>query len=420
MQGHYDLIGFDTRGTGKTIPFWCNVSAIAEKEAKRSAHLPQRDLVEYLKDGGWHKAQLFADQCYEDNRDTGIYVSSAFISRDMLAIVEALEEDGLLRFWGASYGSILGQTFASMFPDKVDRMFLESIMDPADYLSGFWTRNLVDTDKSFDNFLRECLATPHLCRLANLTEATTIDQIKAAFSELLNEAYASQEMVTSGDHAFSWYTYITPPTLYEALKRSVFRSLYYVSNFPALDETLFQAISRNFTLFNAPVPPQEPDLATTLTSAGKDALWGISCSDAYVRASDVEEILPYVQQQQATSDFADGVSPQFWACPAWRFEPAERFTGPFGGATRSPILFANGPADPITPLSIANETSEAFVGSGFMRYNGHGHGAENHPSKCTDMVVRAYFLDLVLPEEGTVCEPNMPAFEWAYALAQEV
>ena len=50
----------------------------------------------------WHKAQQFADQRYEDNEEIGIYISTAFIARDIHAIIHALREDDLLRFWGAS------------------------------------------------------------------------------------------------------------------------------------------------------------------------------------------------------------------------------------------------------------------------------------------------------------------------------
>lgn len=51
----------------------------------------------------------------------GRYVSTASVARDM---VEMVEKAGLdkLKYWGFSYGTYLGVTFGSLFPDKVGRM----------------------------------------------------------------------------------------------------------------------------------------------------------------------------------------------------------------------------------------------------------------------------------------------------------
>lgn len=53
--------------------------------------------------------------------------------RDMMQIVDALGEDGMLRFWGVSYGSLLGSTAVAMFPDKVDKIILDGVVNPFEY-----------------------------------------------------------------------------------------------------------------------------------------------------------------------------------------------------------------------------------------------------------------------------------------------
>lgn len=57
----------------------------------------------------------------------------ASVARDMVKIVDALREDGLLRFWGISGGTIMGATFAAMFPDRVDRVVLDGVADSEEY-----------------------------------------------------------------------------------------------------------------------------------------------------------------------------------------------------------------------------------------------------------------------------------------------
>jgi pimeloyl-ACP methyl ester carboxylesterase len=48
------------------------------------------------------------------------------------------DEDELpkLQYLGFSYGTFLGNTFASMFPGRVGRMVLDGVVDPYNYLEG--------------------------------------------------------------------------------------------------------------------------------------------------------------------------------------------------------------------------------------------------------------------------------------------
>lgn len=54
------------------------------------------------------------------------FVSTASAARDML---EILSKTGWpkLKYWGFSYGTVLGVTFASMYPDRVERMVNDGI-----------------------------------------------------------------------------------------------------------------------------------------------------------------------------------------------------------------------------------------------------------------------------------------------------
>ncbi|CAE6473049.1 unnamed protein product [Rhizoctonia solani] len=150
VQGRYDIIGFDPRGVNMTLPkLGCHeneaqaVHSLYKEnllglpyDARGSDSLPAetRDRMElaYLKrlNAAFNATSL---ACLENgNKPMLESVSTAYVVQDMERIVDALGEDGL-NFWGFSYGTILGSTFAAMRPHLVKRMVLDGVSNAASY-----------------------------------------------------------------------------------------------------------------------------------------------------------------------------------------------------------------------------------------------------------------------------------------------
>lgn len=82
----------------------------------------------------WAQSKLYVDECYDNQTPEMMgLIGTAFVVRDMMKIVDALKEDGLLRYWGMSYGTILGATAAAMFPDRMDKVLLDAVGNPHEY-----------------------------------------------------------------------------------------------------------------------------------------------------------------------------------------------------------------------------------------------------------------------------------------------
>ncbi|PSN59768.1 alpha/beta-hydrolase, partial [Corynespora cassiicola Philippines] len=425
FEGQYNIIGFDTRGVGKTIPYTCGAfdelsSAGSLQRRANITTLPQQsgdDVFDFLESKAWNDTRLFADACGEAHQDIGRFVGTAFVARDLLAIVDALGEDGLLRFWGRSYSTILGQTFAAMFPDRVGRLLLDSVVKGSDYNEGSWQTAIRDTDKTLLNAFAECIkAGPEFCPIANHSgPATTPSDLMNTLSEVLEELLEDPVILPD--------TYPPPPgwqpggiPLYHEVKRIIFNLLYNPNNLPTLFFILPQVFDRNFTSWTASGAGDAPAPAVDAWNPQRAiSLFGIACSDSTFRAESPEDMYNLIQAQAGQGVFADtATSTQFWGCAQWPFHAAERYEGNYRNVnTKYPLMMVNNVNDPVTPLSVAWDVAFGFKGSRMLIQNGHGHGVMNHRSECTVKAIREYFDSGVLPDYGTVCEPDKAAYQVA-------
>lgn len=404
LGGQYNVVSWDPRGTGKTIPFDCGLAETAAVQRRNADSLVSTNLTERLLNGGWDAAKSYAEACYSTMNATGELIGTAFVARDMVEIIDALGEDGLLRYWGVSYGSLLGSTFAAMFPERVERVLLDANINPHDYVAGHWGNFLVDADKTLLAFLEECAKAKDRCALANYTGLTTAQDLLEALNARLEPFLHN---ATTSDEGWS---------LYSLVKQVLYRRLYWPQLWPGLADAITGFLDGNLTDLAklAPAPNPEP------YNLGVDSINGIRCSDALWRASSPEEILHQVEYQATVSEsFSDFGYEQTWICAAWRMEAKERYTGNFSAKSKFPILFVNGAFDVVTPLVSAFNASAGFEDSVVLTHNGYGHGLTAHPSLCTTKAVQAYFKDGVLPEPGTVCEPDVEAWDLQKASTEQ-
>lgn len=320
-----------------------------------------------LTSGGWDNNAKFAEACFNSQQETGRFLGTTFVARDMLRIVDALNEDGMLRFWGRSYSTVLGQTFAAMFPDRIDKMLIDSIVRPEDYWAGTWLTAVRSTETALRNFFSECInAGPEICPLANYTGSDTtpqtlVEALDGAIQKLLDDKTPIDE-----DYPlFPWQ----PPswTLYHEFKYRLLTVLYRPQQFSAVLSITLKALADNITASDFVSPSQE------MWNDGIHNFHGIGCSDSTLRVSKPEDMYSIIQAQTAEGTFGDVFPPQVWPCAQWGFDAAERYEGSFRNINTSfPILFVNGAYDPITPLENAWEASSGFQGSRFLVHGGHG------------------------------------------------
>ncbi|AXX31340.1 alpha/beta fold hydrolase [Actinosynnema pretiosum subsp. pretiosum] len=123
LGGAYDLIGMDPRGTGQQgvagSAFTCDVPT----DRLPTGPLDARDrsaasLAEHAKE-----PRAVAESCQSDARTP--YVTTWQTAHDV-DLVRALLGEERLHYLGYSYGSWLGAKYASLFPDRVGKVVLDS------------------------------------------------------------------------------------------------------------------------------------------------------------------------------------------------------------------------------------------------------------------------------------------------------
>ena len=136
----YDWIGFDPRGVGASRPAMHCMSNYFHPN--RPDYRPR---TQHLVDVWLARSRKYADACASKYPALIKHMSTADVARDMNQIRKGL---GLsqISFYGFSYGTYLGQVYATLFPTHVKRMVLDSNVDP----QRVWYRANLDQDIAFN------------------------------------------------------------------------------------------------------------------------------------------------------------------------------------------------------------------------------------------------------------------------------
>lgn len=375
---HFDIVAWDPRGTGASTPvidciddydpYFTAVDSTPSNEAERAA------VVE--------TARAFTDACLERSGAMAQLVGTNNSARDIDSIRRALGED-TISYFGFSYGSELGATWATLFPDTVRAAVLDGGTDPA-------ADSLVSVEEqqrgfeaALNTFFERC-ADEESCAFGHDGDP------RAAYLALL-ESLDAEPLVVDADR---------PPVNRDVATIATVQAMYSDTFWPAFERALASAQFGDgagllelhdgyYRRRSDGTYPNFLEAFQVITCADTADRFTVEEADAQVAA--LREVAPTLIPEGSVGSYFCTFFP-----PA--NDPRIAITGDGAG----PILVIGTTGDPATPLDSTIALADTLEDGRLVvvRADQHlGYGT----SACINEVVNRYLIDLEVPEAGTEC-----------------
>lgn len=382
LQKSYDIVGFDPRGVGHSSAVNCGGSAVLDKF--------NYDIVpgvvgsdQWIADVESENA-AFGAECLKHTGALLQYVDTNSAARD-LDLLRAVLGDKKLNYLGYSYGTLLGATYAELYPTKTGRLVLDGALDPTTTDFEVSDIQAKGFESAFRAYLKKCIGTKE-CPFTG-----TVDQAVEETSDILNRLAASP--LTNSDGRL-----LGSNTMFTA----IILPLYNKDNWPYLN-TLFSEVLRGQTKTAFLLADSYNDRAQdgTYSSNSTEAFISINCLD-YKNESDVATMREQAAQLLKDAHVFGRLAYGGTTCAKWPF-PATRERGPIAAAGSADILVVGTTNDPATPYVWAQALSKQLQNGHLITYHGEGHTAYNKSNSCVNNAVDDYFVKGTVPSKDPDC-----------------
>jgi pimeloyl-ACP methyl ester carboxylesterase len=366
LLDRFDIVGWDPRGTGDSSPAvdciddadrYVGIDTSPDTAAERTL------LVD--------RATEFADACARKNPALLGHVSTPDTARDMNAIREALGES-TISYFGFSYGSELGATWATMFPDTVRAMVIDGAADPTvDYFEQN-VQQAAGIERAFDEFLARCSADSS-CAFHSDGDA------EGAFDRLNATADSNPVSTTTG----------RPHVTQGVLATAVAQAMYDEAAWPELEQALADLAKGDgasiLGLYDHYYGRRNNGWDDSL-----EAYFAINCLDdpgstgpdaLFARQGELAAAAPRLGRTWLG---------ELTICSVWPGDPTP--PSPVTGTGAGPILVVGTTGDAVTPLPGARRMASSLqdghlVVVGALQHTGYG------VNQCVDRTVDGYLID---------------------------
>lgn len=401
VADHFDLVGFDPRGVGRSAPVecvddtWLNEHLYADDSPDTAA---EEALLEEAETG-------FARACETEYGERLALFSTEATARDM-DLLRAAVGDEQLTYYGASYGTYLGAVYATLFPDRVRAFLLDAAFDPTgESAFDVVLTQTVGFEEAFDDWASWC-DTESVCAFAPSDGSPTAERWDALVAATDDAPVPAADGREADDGV-----------VVQATKSA----LYSRGLWPRLALALAEA--------------EDGDGAGVL--ALTDDYYGRSDDGTFDNSQQAFQIITCASgisstppaDAEAAAEQLRTEAPRFGAdATAESFEEDDSCTELTGAVEpfvidyrgTGPVVVVGGLNDPATPYRWSEKMVAAMGPSAVLvTYDGAGHTALGS-SRCVTAIAGSLFAEASPPEPGITCseDPPVPRPDWFDALPQ--
>jgi len=380
LFAQFDVVGFDPRGRGASRPavLDCGDNPSYVIPIPRTSSIANRAFLD--------EARSYTETCRKLNREILPHLSTANVARD-LDLLRAAVGDAQLNYYGISYGSVIGATYASLFPGRTRAMVLDSPIDVQGYYDNpvkQWREHAAGHEHVLQRFLAACKDSQGRCGFGGSDPAVALDQLLARLD---------QEPIRSSDPS-------DVRTLNGDIVRHVFEEILRSRRlWPALAEALAKAEAgdgRMMLEFGDSIPGNAAvdDFQTAVLAV--DQQYGHKPAHYY-----------FDLIERSEREF-----PHFWFLSGhwdlvraiWPANDRDAFRGRIRNpANAAPILVIAMTHDPATPFVQAQRLTADLGNARLLTFDADGHGAGTTFDPCVLEAAVGYVVAGILPPRGAVC-----------------
>jgi pimeloyl-ACP methyl ester carboxylesterase len=398
LNERFDIIGMDPRGVGDSEPA-IDCHANQETEGFYSEPFITPEILDF---GALvRKDRSYIQKCLDNNPGILPYVSTANVARDMDGLRRAVG-DPKLNYLGFSYGTYLGATYASLFPNKYRALVLDGAVDAEQYANAP-SKGLLEQTAGFERelgrFLQACAVDQVACSGFGGTDPwDALDQLieRADANPIPAPNYAPDPRPIKGDD----------------IRAAAFADLYAKFLWGELAKALADAANGDGSLIRQIVDEAwfSRDPETGDYGPGTDMYFLITAAD---QTYDHKNLGQYLE----LGDLAWGMFDHFYVNNGYAelnyglypVQGRDTFKGPFRVPRSSPtILIVNTTYDPATPYRGGKRLARELGQTRILTMRGDNHTAYGGNSPCIDENVEKYLINLEVPAAGTTCVQDVP------------